>query len=114
MLTQVYEISTTEEASAISALGVDHIGVLVGDGRFPRELPISAASEIAAAIVPPSRFSALFLTSDISVIASWARELNPAIVHLGASTELLSPKDVASLKRLLCQRAGRIVASGFD
>lgn len=101
MLTQVYEISTTEEASAISALGVDHIGVLVGDGRFPRELPISAASEIAAAIVPPSRFSALFLTSDISVIASWARELNPAIVHLGASTELLSPKDVTSLKRLL-------------
>lgn len=101
MLTQVYEISTIEEASAISALGVAHIGVLVGDVRFPRELPISAASEIAAAIVPPSKFSALFLTSDISVIASWARELNPTIVHLGASTELLSPNDVASLKRLL-------------
>ena len=101
MLTQVYEISTTEEASAISAIGVDHVGVLVGDGRFPRELPISAASDIGAVIAPPSKFSALFLTCDISLIASWARELNPSIVHLGASAELLSPKDVASLKRIL-------------
>jgi phosphoribosylanthranilate isomerase len=99
MITQVYKISTAEEASAISAIGVDHIGVLVGDGRFPRELPVSAASEIGAAIEPPSKFSALFLTSDISLIALWARELNPSIVHLGASAELLSPKDVAPLKR---------------
>ncbi|MGX1323082.1 phosphoribosylanthranilate isomerase [Bradyrhizobium sp. USDA 377] len=101
MLTQIYEISTPEEASALSAIGVDHIGVLVGDGQFPRELPISAASKIGAAIVPPSKFSALFLTHDLSLIASWARELNPAIVHLGASAELLSPQDVASLKRML-------------
>jgi phosphoribosylanthranilate isomerase len=101
MLTQIYEISTLEEASALSAIGVDHIGVLVGDGQFPRELPISAASDIGAAIVPPSKFSALFLTRDLSLIASWARELNPAIVHLGASAELLSPQDVASLKRML-------------
>lgn len=101
MLTQIYEISTPEEASALSAIGIDHIGVLVGDGQFPRELPISAASKIGAAIVPPSKFSALFLTHDLSLIASWARELNPAIVHLGASAELLSPQDVASLKRML-------------
>jgi phosphoribosylanthranilate isomerase len=107
MLTQVYEISTIEEASAVSAIGVDHVGVLVGDGRFPRELPISAASDIGGAIVPPSKFSALFLTCDISLIASWARELNPSIVHLGASAEVLSPKDVASLKIIeeLGQRA---------
>jgi phosphoribosylanthranilate isomerase len=97
MMTQIYEISTTDEASAISAIGVDHIGVLVGDGRFP----ISAASEIGAAIEPLSKFSALFLTGDISLIASWVRELNRSIVHLGASAELLSPKDVASLKRML-------------
>ena len=101
MLTQVYEISTTEEASAISAIGVDHVGVLVADGRFPRELSVSAASEIGVAIVPPSKFSALFLTPDVSLIASWVRELNPRIVHLGASAELLFPNDVALLKRML-------------
>jgi phosphoribosylanthranilate isomerase len=101
MLTQVYEISTIEEAAAISAIGVDHVGVLVGDGRFPRELPIKAASDIGAAINPPSKFSALFLNHDMSLIATWARELKPSIVHLGASAELLLPKDVASLKRFL-------------
>lgn len=88
MITQAYEISTAEEASAISAIGVDHIGVLVGDGRFPRELPVSAASEIGAAIEPPSKFSALFLNSDISLIVSWARELDPSIVHLKRRTAL--------------------------
>jgi phosphoribosylanthranilate isomerase len=101
MLTQVYEIATTEEASAISAIGVDHIGVLVGDGRFPRELPVAEAARIGAAIMRPSKFSALFLAADIAQIAAWTRQLNPAIVHLGASAELLSPKDVAALKRML-------------
>lgn len=101
MLTQVYEISSAEEARAISAMGVDHIGLLVGDGRFPRELSVARASEIRAAIAPPSRCSALFLTADISRIGAWVRVLNPAIVHLGASAELLSPKDAASLKGML-------------
>jgi phosphoribosylanthranilate isomerase len=98
MLTQIYEISTPEEARAISVVGVDHIGILVGNGEFPRELPVEQAKEIAAAVVPPSKASALFLTADISLIEKWACELRPAIVHLGAAPELLSPDDVAALK----------------
>jgi phosphoribosylanthranilate isomerase len=98
MLTQIYEIATTEEASAVSAIGVDHVGVLVGSGQFPREIPVWAAAEIGAAIVPPSKFSALFLTSDTSLIVSWARELKPSIVHLGASADLLPARDVVILK----------------
>jgi len=35
MLIQLYEITRPEEASALSARGVDHVGVLVGDGTFP-------------------------------------------------------------------------------
>jgi phosphoribosylanthranilate isomerase len=101
MLTQIYEISTAEEASAISAIGVDHVGVLVGNGQFPREIPVSAAAEIGLAIAPPSKFSALFLTSDTSLIISWVPELKPSVVHLGASTDLLSVRDVVILKRML-------------
>ena len=101
MLTQIYEISTADEAHAISALGIDHIGVLVGDGRFPRELPLAAAMSVAQAIAPSSKLSALFLTDDIGMIASWAARLHPAILHLGASAELLSPADVADLKARL-------------
>ena len=98
MLTQIYEISTAEEARAISAVGVDHVGVLVGDGRFPRELPIAAAQEIAAAIAPPAKLVALFLAADPSLIKAWARELRPPIMHLGASPDLLTPAQVAMIK----------------
>ena len=101
MLTQIYEVSTPQEARAISAINVDHIGVLVGDGEFPRELPVEAAREIAAAILPPAKLSALFLTADTGLIEKWARELRPAIVHLGAAPELLSPDDAVALKSRL-------------
>ncbi len=101
MLTQIYEVSNPDAARAISAIGVDHVGVLVGDGRFPRELPLPAAANVAAAISAPARFSALFLAADLTLIAAWVRELRPDILHLGASPELLSPSDVATLKEKL-------------
>jgi len=101
MLTQIYEVSSAEEARSISSFGVDHIGILVGDGQFPRELPLAAAARVAEAIVPPAKFSALFLTADRVLIETWARELRPAILHLGAAPELLSPPDTARLKERL-------------
>lgn len=101
MLTQIYEVSTPEEARLISAIGVDHIGILVGRGEFPRELPVGAAAAVAAAIVPPAKVSALFLTADLILIETWARVLRPAILHLGAAPELLSPSGVAALKERL-------------
>ncbi len=106
MLTQVYEVSSPEAARALSAIGVDHIGLLVGDGEFPRELPVAAAAAVAAAIVPRSQFSGLFLTADLDLIELWARELAPRIVHLGAAPELLLPASVAELKKRL---PGRVV-----
>jgi phosphoribosylanthranilate isomerase len=98
MLTQIYEISTPEEARSVSLIGVDHVGVLVGHGQFPREQPLEAAARIAAAIVPPAKFSALFLTADVALIEAWARVLRPSILHLGASPDLLSVPQVAALK----------------
>jgi phosphoribosylanthranilate isomerase len=114
MLTQIYEISSPEEARAVSLIGVDHVGVLVGDGQFPREQAIAAAATIAAAIVPPAKFSALFLTADMSLIEVWARELCPAILHLGASPDLLLPAQVATLKQKLphCQIMRSVPVSG--
>jgi len=99
MLTQIYEISSAQEAAAISAMGVDHIGVLVGDGRFPREQSPTSAFGIAASIAPPAKFSALFLSPDIAFIARVCRELQPAIVHLGSAPGLVTPEQVRELKR---------------
>ena len=99
MLTQIYEVLSAQEAAAISEMGVDHIGVLVGDGRFPREQTPGSAVEIAASIRRPSKLSALFLSSDIAFIVRAIRELEPAIVHLGAAAELVGPEQVVELKR---------------
>jgi hypothetical protein len=35
VIAQIYEVSTPEEARAISEIGVDHVGVLVGNGEYP-------------------------------------------------------------------------------
>jgi len=101
MLTQIYEITSAQEAAAISEMGVDHIGVLVGDGSFPREQSVTSAVEIAASIRRPSKLSALFLTSDLAFVVRAIRELEPAIVHLGAAPELVTPEHVLDLKRVV-------------
>jgi len=99
MLVQIYEITTPAEAIALARIGVDHIGVLVGNGAFPRELPIETAGRILAAIPPPSRGSALCLSADLNVIEQIAFLMRPSILHLGASTTLLNPEHVGRLKK---------------
>ncbi len=101
MLTQIYEVQSPEAAAAISCLGVDHIGVLVGWGDFPRELALSQATAVAAAIAPGSKFSALFLGADISLIERMAKALAPSILHLGAAPEKLPVEAMAKLKAAL-------------
>ena len=99
MLVQIYEVSSPEEAKALAGLGVDHIGVLVGDGAFPRERTIDDARLIFSAIPSSSKGLALLLTSDVRLIKRVISELKPAIVHLGASTDLLTPSTVRDLKK---------------
>ena len=73
MLTQIYEVSTASEAEAISGLGIDHVGVLVGNGSFPRECSPRQAATIFAAIRPPSKLLALFLSADPPSSSRWHR-----------------------------------------
>jgi phosphoribosylanthranilate isomerase len=98
MLVQIYEVSSPEEALALCTFGVDHIGVLVGDGTFPREQSVHKAHKIFAAISAPAKGSALCLSADLKLIRKVVAELNPSILHLGASTDLLSPFALATIK----------------
>jgi phosphoribosylanthranilate isomerase len=99
MLVQIYEISSPEQARALGELGVDHIGVLVGDGSFPREQPIDRARLIFSAIPPQATGVALSLSAEISLIEHIVSELKPAILHLGAASELLTPAALRQLKK---------------
>jgi phosphoribosylanthranilate isomerase len=99
MLVQIYEISTPEEARALGNLGVDHIGVLVGDGSFPREQSVDQARLIFSAIPSSSKGLALLLSADVRLIEQIISELKPAIVHLGASSDLFTASAVRQLKQ---------------
>ena len=98
MIVQIYEVTTPEEARALNAMGVDHIGILVGDGSFPREQTVDRACEIFAAVRPRSRTSALSLSNDLDLIVYVTAALMPEILHLGAAPEHLSPGQLRSLK----------------
>jgi phosphoribosylanthranilate isomerase len=99
MLVQIYEISNAGEAAALARIGVDHIGVLVGNGAYPREHSIEAARRILSAIPLPSQGSVLCLSADITLIEHVIVSLQPPILHLGASTDLLMPEHVWGLKK---------------
>jgi phosphoribosylanthranilate isomerase len=87
MLVQIYEVQTPEEARALAGLGVDHIGVLVGDGAFPRELSIAQTNAIFAATPAGKKRVALSLSADPEEVARVARETRPDIIQLQAALE---------------------------
>jgi len=90
MLVQIYEVQTPEEARALAGLGVDHIGVLVGDGAFPRELSIAQTNAIFAATPAGKKRVALSLSADPEEVARVARETRPDIIQLQAALEEFS------------------------
>jgi len=98
MIVQIYEVTTPVEAKALGAMGVDHIGVLVGDGSFPREQTIEKAREIFAVIPSGSKASALSLSHDMDLIVGFTTALMPDILHLGAAPQHLSPAQLRTIK----------------
>lgn len=97
MIVQIYEVTTADEARALAALGVDHVGVLVGDGAFPREVQPAAACAIFDAVPAATRRVALSLSADPDRIARVAALARPDILHLGAALELLDVEAVRAL-----------------
>ena len=103
MIVQIYEVTAPAEARDLSAMGIEHIGVLVGDGSFHREQTIEKAHEIFAAIPAESKALLLSLSDDVDLIARITNALNPEILHLGAALERLSPAQLRTLKAKFSQ-----------
>jgi len=99
MLVQIYEISTPDEGRAVAELGVDHVGVLVGGGAFPREQAPAAARAIFATLPSRTRRVALSLSAEIDVSARVIEETAPDIIHVGAAAERFGARESAELKR---------------
>jgi len=98
MLVQIFEVQTPEEAAALIRLGVDHIGVLVGDGAFPRELSITQTNAIFAAVPAGHKRVALSLSADLEQVARVVGETKPDIVQVQAEVDDFSVDMTRALK----------------
>jgi phosphoribosylanthranilate isomerase len=101
MLVQIFEVQSPAEAAALARLGVDHIGVLVGDGAFPRELSAERAGAIFAAVPPPAKRVALSLSAELSAVVAVARETGADLLQVQADVDDFPPAKLAALKAAL-------------
>ena len=87
MLVQIFEVQSPEEAAALVRLGVDHIGVLVGDGAFPRELSVASTNAIFAVVPAGRKRVALSLSPNLEEVARVVEETRPDIVQVQAEID---------------------------
>ena len=100
MIVQIYEAGSATEAEALIGAGVDHVGVLVGQGEFPREMPTAQAVSIFQRLPRGMTRLALSLSGDPSELERVVRETRANLLHVGAALERVSPADIKVLKRL--------------
>ena len=98
MLVQIFEVQTPDEAAALVRLGDEHIGVLVGDGVFPRELSVAQAKEIFAVVPAGKKRVALSLSADLEEVARVVQETRPDIVQVQAAIDDFSVAMTRALK----------------
>jgi phosphoribosylanthranilate isomerase len=97
MIVQIYETQHPREARELEAAGVDQIGVLVGTGRYARELRYAQARSIFQAITRARRV-ALSLADALEEAIEVVELTAPDILHLGTVPEALSPEAFVTLK----------------
>jgi phosphoribosylanthranilate isomerase len=98
MLVQIYEVRTPEEAVALARLGVDHVGVLVGNGAFARELTPAQARAVFLAVPAGTQRVALSLSPRLREVARVVEQTNPDVIHIAAAVELFSAEHTRALK----------------
>ena len=98
---QIYTMQSAEEALAVAALGVDHIGVTPADVGLPGEVTPGRAADICASIRDVATAVALTVSSDLDAIRRMVRAVQPDILHLCGPPGALGPEAVATLRRTL-------------
>lgn len=98
MIVQIYEVSNPNEAKELAELGVDHIGVLVGKGKYPRELSIEKAKIVSQSLPPFAKKVILSLSDNLEEISEIIKQLDPDILHLGITEEILPLSKVKEIR----------------
>lgn len=98
MKTQIYTMQSVEEAQAIVALGVDHVGITPSDCGLPGEVDADTARAIVEAVGDSVVCVAISVESDLDAIEAMVNAVRPHILHLCGLENTLPPGAVGILK----------------
>ena len=101
MKIQIYTMQTPEEAQAVSALGVDHLGITPSERGLPGEIDLATAQAIVEAVGDRAVVVALSVESDLAAIEAMVQAVRPDILHLCGLEGLVAPDAVRQLRARL-------------
>lgn len=100
MIVQIYEINSVKDALKMAELGVDHVGVVVGNGEYENEVHPYKAKEIFLALPEKVKGIALSLSSDINQISRAITDSEPDILHLATPPKDFLPPQIDNIKKM--------------
>ncbi|MBC8182282.1 phosphoribosylanthranilate isomerase [candidate division KSB1 bacterium] len=98
MRIQIYTMQTIDEALAVIALGVDHIGVTPSNIGLPGEVDYETARAIVDAVGNSAVCVALSVESNLDSIETMVQEVRPDILQLCGLENMLLPDAIVSLR----------------
>ena len=101
MKIQIYTMQTIDEALAVVALGVDHIGITPGNSGLPGEVDFATARGIVNAIGKSAVSVALSVESNLDAIETMVEAVRPDILQLCGPENALLPDAVRILRKNL-------------
>lgn len=101
MKIQIYTMQSVEEARAVAALGVDHIGITPGNYGLPGEVDFSTARAIVESIGDSAVSVALSVDSDLTAIETMVKTVRPNILQLCGPEDTVPPAAVRVLRQRL-------------
>jgi len=105
MKIQIYTMQSIDEAQAVVALGVDHIGITPGNYGLPGEVDFATARAIVDAVGNSAVSVALSVESNLDAIEMMVQVVRPDILHLCGLEDTLLPDAVRTLRERLSNLA---------
>lgn len=101
MLTQIYGLTTPDDAAMVNASGADHVGVVLDEGIETWDSVDEATLRSIAAELNDVVIVALSLSIDADRIRRTVDAVEPGIVHLARAGGALSPDHLDSLRQTI-------------
>lgn len=98
---QIYTMQTVEEAQAVVASGVNHIGLTPSNLGLPGEIDFATARAIVEGVGDTAVSVALSVESDLDAIEAMVTAVRPDILHLCGLENTLLPDAVQLLRQRL-------------